>query len=49
MRVQWQPATEQLLASRTLVDAQAALEESFFLGLRMNRGIKLSALQNTTG
>ncbi len=28
----------QLFVSRTLVDAEAALEEEFFLGLRMNRG-----------
>ena len=33
---------QQLRASRTLVDAQAALEESFFLGLRLNRGVSLS-------
>ena len=31
---------EQLMASQTLVDAQAALEESFFLGLRLNRGVR---------
>ena len=31
----------QLLTSRTLIDAQAALEEEFFLGLRLNRGISL--------
>jgi oxygen-independent coproporphyrinogen-3 oxidase len=31
----------QLLTSRTLVDAQAALEEELFLRLRMNRGISL--------
>jgi putative oxygen-independent coproporphyrinogen III oxidase len=31
----------QLFTSRTLVDAQAALEEEFFLGLRLNRGISL--------
>ncbi len=31
----------QLLTSRTLVDAQAALEEEFFLGLRRNHGISL--------
>lgn len=36
---------QQLRASRTLVDAQAALEESFFLGLRMNRGISLDAME----
>jgi putative oxygen-independent coproporphyrinogen III oxidase len=32
---------QQLLTSRSLVDAQTALEESFFLGLRMNRGVSL--------
>jgi oxygen-independent coproporphyrinogen-3 oxidase len=31
----------QLYSSRTLVDAKAALEEEFFLGLRMNRGVSL--------
>jgi oxygen-independent coproporphyrinogen-3 oxidase len=31
----------QLLASRTLVDQQAGLEEKFFLGLRLNRGVSL--------
>lgn len=36
---------QQLLASRSLVDREAALEESFFLGLRLNRGISFSALQ----
>ena len=40
---------EQLLASRTRVDAQAALEESFFLGLRLNRGISLVALKAQFG
>jgi oxygen-independent coproporphyrinogen III oxidase len=35
---------QQLKSSRTLVDAQAALEESFFLGLRLNRGISLQQL-----
>jgi oxygen-independent coproporphyrinogen-3 oxidase len=30
-----------LKASRTLVDGQAALEESFFLGLRLNRGVSV--------
>jgi oxygen-independent coproporphyrinogen-3 oxidase len=39
----------QLLASRTLVDTQTALEESFFLGLRMNRGISLSAIADHFG
>ncbi len=40
---------KQLRASRTLVDAQAALEESFFLGLRMNRGVSLDALEKEFG
>jgi oxygen-independent coproporphyrinogen-3 oxidase len=40
---------EQLLASRTLVDTQAALEESFFLGLRLNRGVSLAALKAQFG
>jgi oxygen-independent coproporphyrinogen-3 oxidase len=40
---------EQLLASRTLVSAQAALEESFFLGLRLNRGVSLSELRKRFG
>jgi len=31
----------QLLSSRTLVDSQTALEETFFLGLRMNCGVSL--------
>lgn len=31
----------QLLTSQILVDTQAALEEEFFLGLRMNRGVSL--------
>jgi oxygen-independent coproporphyrinogen III oxidase len=35
---------QQLKASRTLVDIQAAMEESFFLGLRLNRGIALGDL-----
>jgi putative oxygen-independent coproporphyrinogen III oxidase len=38
-----------LVASRTLVDAQAALEESFFLGLRMNRGVSLPDLARRFG
>ena len=41
--------TRQLSASRTLVDSQAALEESCFLGLRMNRGISLAALEIELG
>ena len=40
---------EQLLASRTVVNAQAALEESFFLGLRLNRGMSLSELRKRFG
>jgi oxygen-independent coproporphyrinogen III oxidase len=40
---------EQLLASRILVNAQAALEESFFLGLRLNRGVSLTALKAQFG
>jgi len=40
---------KQLRASRTLVEAQAALEESFFLGLRMNRGISLDAMGTEFG
>jgi oxygen-independent coproporphyrinogen-3 oxidase len=39
----------QLRASRTIVNAQAALEESFFLGLRMNRGISLGELREQFG
>ncbi len=41
--------TEQLLASRTLVDVQVAIEESFFLGLRMNRGVSITALKRQFG
>ncbi len=40
---------QQLLASRSLIDREAALEECFFLGLRMNRGISFSALQKQFG
>ncbi len=39
----------QLQASRALVDAQAALEESFFLGLRINRGISPDELKSKFG
>jgi putative oxygen-independent coproporphyrinogen III oxidase len=39
----------QLRESRTLVDEQAALEESFFLGLRLNRGVALNELQRRFG
>lgn len=34
----------QLLTSRTLVGAVAALEEEFFLGLRLNRGVSLAEI-----
>jgi oxygen-independent coproporphyrinogen III oxidase len=40
---------EQLRASRTLVDAQTALEESFFLGLRLNRGVALDDIKDKFG
>jgi oxygen-independent coproporphyrinogen-3 oxidase len=33
-----------LLGSRTWVDSESALEEEFFLGLRLNRGISLAAM-----
>ena len=41
--------TRQLVASRALVDSQAALEESFFLGLRMNRGVSLQEVTQRFG
>src|SRR5271169_6139632 len=41
--------TKQLLSTRTFVDAQAALEESFFLGLRLNRGISLTDVAERFG
>jgi oxygen-independent coproporphyrinogen III oxidase len=40
---------QQLRASRVLLDAQAGLEESFFLGLRMNRGVSMRALKEQFG
>ena len=40
---------EQLKASRTLVDSQGALEESFFLGLRLNRGVSFAKLSAQFG
>ncbi|HKD85518.1 MAG TPA: radical SAM family heme chaperone HemW [Terriglobales bacterium] len=40
---------QQLRDSRTLVDARAAMEESFFLGLRLNRGISLPRLEEQFG
>ena len=39
----------QLQSSRTLVDQQAALEESFFLGLRLNCGVSFEELRNQFG
>jgi putative oxygen-independent coproporphyrinogen III oxidase len=41
--------TQQLKASLSLVDEQAALEESFFLGLRLNRGVALDELSREFG
>lgn len=40
---------QQLIDSRTLVDSQTALEESFFLGLRMNCGVSLPAIADRFG
>lgn len=40
---------QQLLAHRSLVDAQAALEELFFLGLRMTRGVSLDQIGREFG
>ncbi len=40
---------QQLQASRSLVDRQAALEESFFLGLRLKRGVSFAQLQAQFG
>jgi oxygen-independent coproporphyrinogen-3 oxidase len=39
----------QLHVSRQLLDAQAALEESFFLGLRLNRGVSARTLKKQFG
>jgi oxygen-independent coproporphyrinogen-3 oxidase len=39
----------QLLSSRTPVDSTAALEESFFLGLRLNRGVSLAEITDRIG
>lgn len=39
----------QLASSRMLVDRRTELEESFFLGLRMNRGVSLEALAQQLG
>jgi oxygen-independent coproporphyrinogen-3 oxidase len=40
---------QQLQSSRSLIDQQAALEESFFLGLRLNRGVSPPALKAQFG
>src|SRR5579871_928433 len=40
---------EQLKASRTLVNIQAAIEESVFLGLRLNRGVAPAKLRGRFG
>jgi putative oxygen-independent coproporphyrinogen III oxidase len=40
---------KQLLASRTLIDSENALEESFFLGLRMNCGVSLAGIASRFG
>ena len=40
---------QQLKSSRTLMDKQGALEESFFLGLRLNRGVSLGDLKSQFG
>jgi oxygen-independent coproporphyrinogen-3 oxidase len=41
--------TDQQLSSRTLVDSQAALEESLFMGLRMNWGVSLPQITDRFG
>lgn len=41
--------THPLVRSRTLVDSQGAIEESYFLGLRMNRGVLLSDIERRFG
>ena len=40
---------QQLLQDRSLVAAQAALEEAFFLGLRMNRGVSIAEIATEFG
>jgi oxygen-independent coproporphyrinogen-3 oxidase len=40
---------QQLKTSCSVIDRQAALEESFFLGLRLNRGISFRRLQEEFG
>jgi oxygen-independent coproporphyrinogen-3 oxidase len=39
----------QLVSSRTLLDPAAALEEEFFLGLRLNRGVSLEKIAKKFG
>lgn len=39
----------QLKHARTLVDRQAAVEETFFLGLRLNRGVSLTEVEAQFG
>jgi oxygen-independent coproporphyrinogen-3 oxidase len=41
--------TQQLASSRLPIDRQTALEESFFLGLRLNRGVSLASLRSEFG
>jgi oxygen-independent coproporphyrinogen-3 oxidase len=41
--------TDGAAPQRTLVSRRAALEENFFLGLRLNRGISLRAIATTFG
>ena len=41
--------TDQLLSSRTLIDSETALEESLFLGLRLNRGVSLPEIASQFG
>ncbi len=45
VRTRWRRVGNNYVASRTMVNAHAALEESFFLGLRMNRGVSLAELR----
>jgi len=40
---------KQLQSLRTLIDRQAAVEESFFLGLRLNRGVSVAELRTRYG
>jgi len=45
----WSARLQQLQASRALIDSPAALEEAFFLGLRLDRGIAYAHLQAQFG